>query len=72
MPGIGHNPKFTDGNVALFAGGNYTVDGGSAEAEGLLALMLLTAARFPSRLDEQGALLRLDDQDRAKWNMAMI
>jgi choice-of-anchor A domain-containing protein len=38
VPGIGHNPKFTDGNVALFAGGNYTVDGGSAEAEGLLVV----------------------------------
>lgn len=38
----------------------------------LLALMLLTSARFPSRLDEQGALLRLDDQDRTKWNLALI
>ena len=28
----------------------------------LLAFMLLTAARFPARLDEQGDLLRLDDQ----------
>jgi RNA polymerase sigma-70 factor (ECF subfamily) len=34
--------------------------------------MLLTSARFPSRLDEQGDLLRLDDQDRSKWDQAMI
>jgi RNA polymerase sigma-70 factor (ECF subfamily) len=34
--------------------------------------MLLTAARFPSRLDEHGALLRLHDQDRAKWDRALI
>lgn len=38
----------------------------------LLALMLLTAARFPSRLDEHGELLRLDDQDRSKWDHALI
>ncbi|MGW4348469.1 choice-of-anchor A family protein [Streptomyces sp. NPDC004690] len=37
-PGIGHDPLFTDTNVALFAGGNYAVDGASAEAEGLLAV----------------------------------
>ncbi|MFD8597167.1 choice-of-anchor A family protein [Kitasatospora sp. NPDC059646] len=37
-PAIGHEPKFTDGNVALFAGGGYTVDGGAAEAEGLLVV----------------------------------
>jgi len=34
--------------------------------------MLLTAARFPSRLDEHGALLRLHDQDRSKWDRALI
>ncbi|MDI2130076.1 choice-of-anchor A family protein [Yinghuangia seranimata] len=37
-PGIGHVPRFTDGNVALFTGGNYTVDGAAAEAEGLLVV----------------------------------
>lgn len=46
--------------------------GDTPRAHALLALMLLTAARFPSRLDEQGALLRLDDQDRAKWDQALI
>ncbi|MBS0660123.1 MAG: sigma-70 family RNA polymerase sigma factor [Verrucomicrobia bacterium] len=46
--------------------------GRTPRAEALLALMLLTAARFPSRLAEDGALLRLDDQDRSKWNQALI
>lgn len=46
--------------------------GKSARSHALLALMLLTAARFPSRLDEQGELLRLDDQDRSKWDQALI
>ncbi|MFF3536011.1 choice-of-anchor A family protein [Streptomyces sp. NPDC002466] len=38
LPGIGNSPQFIDGNVALFAGGDYTVDGASAEAEGLLVV----------------------------------
>lgn len=46
--------------------------GNTPRAHALLALMLLTAARFPSRLDEHGDLLRLDDQDRSKWNQGLI
>src|SRR4051812_41438741 len=46
--------------------------GRTPRARALLALMLLTAARFPSRLDEHGELLRLDDQDRAKWDQGLI
>jgi RNA polymerase sigma factor (sigma-70 family) len=46
--------------------------GCTPRSHAMLALMLLTAARFPSRLDEHGELLRLDDQDRSKWNHAMI
>ena len=38
----------------------------------LLAFMLLTAARFPARLDDQGELLRLDDQDRTQWDQTLI
>lgn len=38
----------------------------------LLALMLLDAARLPARADEKGNLLRLKDQDRSRWNRAMI
>jgi predicted RNA polymerase sigma factor len=46
--------------------------GGTPRSHALLALMLLTAARFPSRLDEHGDLLRLDDQDRSKWSQPLI
>lgn len=46
--------------------------GRTPRSHALLALMLLTAARFPSRLDEHGELLRLDDQDRSKWDQALI
>jgi len=38
----------------------------------LLALMLLSAARLPARVDDEGNLLLLKDQDRAKWDRAMI
>ncbi|RYD69017.1 MAG: sigma factor, ECF subfamily protein, partial [Verrucomicrobiaceae bacterium] len=46
--------------------------GQTARSHALLALMLLTSARFPSRLDEQGVLLRLDNQDRSKWDQSLI
>ncbi|MEY2877910.1 MAG: hypothetical protein RLZZ15_290 [Verrucomicrobiota bacterium] len=46
--------------------------GDTPRSHALLALMLLTAARFPSRLDAHGELLRLDDQDRSKWDAALI
>jgi RNA polymerase sigma factor (sigma-70 family) len=46
--------------------------GRTPRSHALLGLMLLTAARFPARLDEHGDLLRLDDQDRLKWDRALI
>lgn len=46
--------------------------GRTPRSHALLALMLLNTARFPSRLDEHGALLRLNDQDRSKWDQALI
>ncbi|MCC2594353.1 RNA polymerase sigma factor [Tessaracoccus sp. OS52] len=45
---------------------------GSAEAHGLLALMELTAARFPARLDEHGDPILLEDQDRRRWDHEAI
>jgi RNA polymerase sigma-70 factor (ECF subfamily) len=42
------------------------------EAVGLLALMLLTDARRPSRLSADGAMVRLADQDRSRWDRALI
>jgi RNA polymerase sigma-70 factor (ECF subfamily) len=38
----------------------------------LVSLMLLHAARFPARVDSQGTLFLLRDQDRRKWDHAMI
>src|SRR6185295_12692299 len=39
---------------------------------GLLALMLLQHARTPARLDADGAIVLLEDQDRARWDRSMI
>jgi len=44
----------------------------SAEARGLLALMLLHDARREARLDAAGELVLLDDQDRTRWDQAKI
>jgi len=42
------------------------------EAIGLLALLLLTESRFRSRLTADGALVLLRDQDRFRWDRALI
>ena len=44
----------------------------SGETTGLLALMLLTDARRAARTDASGALVPLDEQDRSRWDRAMI
>ncbi|HEX4011695.1 MAG TPA: sigma-70 family RNA polymerase sigma factor [Solirubrobacteraceae bacterium] len=43
-----------------------------AEVTGLLALMLLIAARRPARVSVDGELVRLADQDRAAWDRSLI
>ena len=43
-----------------------------AEAVALLALMLLHDSRREARLDEAGDLVLLEDQDRSRWNRALI
>lgn len=45
---------------------------GQAEVEGLLALLLLQHARSAARVDEQGDLITLEEQDRSRWNRAAI
>jgi RNA polymerase sigma-70 factor (ECF subfamily) len=42
------------------------------EVLGLLALLLLTEARRPARTAADGALVRLADQDRGRWDRALI
>ena len=46
--------------------------GNRPEAHALLALMLFNTARIPARVDDEGNLLRLQEQDRSKWNQPMI
>jgi len=46
--------------------------GNQPRTHALLALMLLNAARVPARVDEQGNLLRLQEQDRKRWDKPMI
>jgi RNA polymerase sigma factor (sigma-70 family) len=38
----------------------------------LIALMLLDGARLPARVDAEGNILRLKEQDRSLWNRKMI
>ncbi len=38
----------------------------------LLALLLFQAARFPARIDSEGDLLLLREQDRARWDRRLI
>jgi RNA polymerase sigma factor (sigma-70 family) len=42
------------------------------EVAGLLALMLLTDARRDGRVDAEGELVPLDEQDRSRWDAAAI
>jgi RNA polymerase sigma factor (sigma-70 family) len=42
------------------------------EVTGLLALMLLTDARRPARIDSAGALVPMAEQDRGRWDRAAI
>jgi RNA polymerase sigma factor (sigma-70 family) len=45
---------------------------GEGEVAGLLALMLLTEARRPARMDSDGWLVPLDAQPRRLWTAALI
>lgn len=42
------------------------------EAYGLLALMELTASRFPARTDAAGDPVLLEDQDRTRWDQGAV
>jgi predicted RNA polymerase sigma factor len=45
---------------------------GEPEAEGLLALMLLSESRRPARTTAGGALVPLAEQDRSRWDRDLI
>ncbi len=42
------------------------------EVHGLLALLLMHDSRSAARTDDEGAVIVLEDQDRASWNTAQI
>jgi len=42
------------------------------EVFGLLALMLLQQSRAPTRFDANGEIVLLEEQDRSRWNRALI
>lgn len=42
------------------------------ESKALLALMFFNAARFPSRLSTNDEIVSLENQDRTKWDKALI
>ncbi len=44
----------------------------SAATNALLALLLFHAARLEARIDEAGAVILLEDQDRSKWDCRLI
>lgn len=46
--------------------------GNQPRTHALLALMLLNGARLPARLDGEGEILRLEEQDRHRWDTRMI
>lgn len=46
--------------------------GDTPKTHALLAVMYLNAARFPARVDDEGTLLRLQEQDRTLWDPALI
>jgi RNA polymerase sigma factor (sigma-70 family) len=45
---------------------------GDAEVRGLYALLLVTDARRGTRVDADGRLVRLEDQDRSRWDHAAL
>lgn len=45
---------------------------GSPEVNGLLALMLLQESRRSTRINSQGDIVLLEDQDRSRWDRTLI
>lgn len=45
---------------------------GDSEVAGLLALMLLTDARCPARTGSHGELIPMAEQDRSRWDTALV
>ena len=48
------------------------IAGNRPKTHALLALMFLNAARLSARIDSEGHILRLKEQNRSRWNKPMI
>ena len=68
----GHAGRVDLASEAIRLARQLTLATGEPEARGLLALMLLSHARLPARLDSQGRIITLDQQDRGRWNTREI
>ena len=68
----GHAGRVDLASEAIRLARQLTLASGEPEARGLLALMLLSHARLPARLDSQGRIITLDQQDRGRWNTREI
>ena len=68
----GHAGRVDLAGEAIRLARQLTLATGEPEARGLLALMLLSHARLPARLDSAGRIVTLDRQDRGRWDTREI
>jgi predicted RNA polymerase sigma factor len=68
----GHTGRLDLAREAIRLARQLTLATEEPEARGLLALMLLSHARLPARLDSQGRIVTLDRQDRGLWDAREI
>ena len=68
----GHAGRVDLAGEAIRLARQLTLATGEPEARGLLALMLLSHARLPARLDSAGRIVTLDRQDRGLWDTREI
>ncbi len=69
---VGHAGRVDLAGNAIRLARQLTLATEEPEARGLLALMLLSHARLPARLDSEGRIVTLDRQDRALWDRREI
>lgn len=56
----------------VLLGSSFTPDAARGDLHAVIALMLLQLARFDARVDPHGVPIRLQEQDRRRWNLAMV
>ncbi|KHL10569.1 UNVERIFIED_CONTAM: RNA polymerase sigma24 factor [Mumia flava] len=68
----GHADRVDLTTEAIRLARQLTLETAEPEARGLLALMLLNRARLPARVDGEGRIVTLDQQDRSLWDTREI